>query len=362
MQRIKLLIIHFLLLPVFAACTQEPVFISPDNQNIKYMGRIDFSASDKAVFYWPGTSAAIKFKGTSVKALLGDENGKNFYNVIIDDSLHILNCDHEKRWYVLAENLKDKAHTVELFKRTEWDQGETRFYGFELNPGARVLKPEQEKKNRVIEFFGNSITAGYANEDYSDKDSPDSIYTNNYMSYAAITARHFDADYYCTAKGGIGILVSWFPMVMPEMYNRLDPEDPNSKWDFSKVTPDIVVINLFQNDSWLVNMPEHEQFKARFGEEKPGEKEIIKAYQSFTETIRETYPAAHIICALGSMDATKAGSPWPGYIEEAVERLDDKKIYTHFFPFIQKPGHPKVEDHQKMAQSLTQFIKNNIEW
>lgn len=361
MYKLKLLILYTLLL-LFAACTQEPAFISPKDQGIEYMGRIDFSESGKAIFYWPGTSAAIHFKGTSVKALLSDESGKNFYNVIIDDSIHILNCDNEKRWYVLAENLEDKVHTVKLFKRTEWDQGETHFLGFELNPGARLLEPEQEKKNRVIEFFGNSITAGYANEDYSEKDSPDSIYTNNYLSYAAITARHFDADYYCTAKGGIGILVSWFSMTMPEMYNRLDPENPDSQWDFSKVTPGIVVINLFQNDSWLVNMPDHEQFKARFGDEPPGEEDIIEAYKAFAETIRKTYPDAHIICALGSMDATKEGSPWPGYIQEAVSRMNDKKMYTHFFEYIEKPGHPKVEDHQKMAKSLIQYIKNNIEW
>jgi hypothetical protein len=33
----------------------------------------------------------------------------------------------------------------------------------------------------------------------------------------------------------------------------LDPVDSTSKWDFSGYTPDVVVINLFQNDSWLVN-------------------------------------------------------------------------------------------------------------
>jgi hypothetical protein len=39
-----------------------------------------------------------------------------------------------------------------------------------------------------MEFYGNSITAGYAIEDFSGNDQPDSTYTNNYLSYAAITA------------------------------------------------------------------------------------------------------------------------------------------------------------------------------
>ena len=98
-------------------------------------------------------------------------------------------------------------------------------------------------------------------EDLSGKDSPDSTYTNNYLSYAALTARHYSADYHCICKSGIGITVSWFPEIMPEIYDRLDPTDPKSKWDFSFYIPDVVVINLLQNDSWLVNMPDSEEFK-----------------------------------------------------------------------------------------------------
>ena len=49
------------------------------------------------------------------------------------------------------------------------------------------------------------------------------------------------------------------------MYNRLIPTDSTSKWNFSLYQPDVVVINLLQNDTWLVNLPEHEEFKKRFG-------------------------------------------------------------------------------------------------
>ena len=46
--------------------------------------------------------------------------------------------------------------------------------------------------------------------------------------------------------------VSWDSLIMPEIYDRLVPTDSKSKWDFSLYRPDIVVVNLFQNDSWLV--------------------------------------------------------------------------------------------------------------
>jgi hypothetical protein len=149
---------------------------------------------------------------------------------------------------------------------------------------------------------------------------------------------------------------------MPEIYNRLNPGDPNSKWDFSKYTPDVVVINLFQNDSWLVNQPNHEQFKARFGTTKPDENKIIKAYQDFVMKIRNEYPKASIICTLGSMDITQQGSPWPGYVEKAVKELNDSKIYTHFMPYKNTPGHPKAAEQKVMADDLIQFIDQNIKW
>ena len=83
----------------------------------------------------------------------------------------------------------------------------------------------------------------------ADLDLPEGTYTNNYLSYAALTARYFDAGYQCICKSGIGVTISWFPLTMSEMYDRLVPTNPDSKWDFSLYTPDIVVVNLFQNDS-----------------------------------------------------------------------------------------------------------------
>jgi hypothetical protein len=122
------------------------------------------------------------------------------------------------------------------------------------------------------------------------------------------------------------------------------------------------VINLFQNDSWIIKLPDNAQFKQRFGNKAPSEDNIIKAYKDFVKTIRNKYPKAQIICALGNMDATKEGSPWPGYVEKAVAQLEDKNIYTHFFPYKNTPGHPSVREQQTMAGNLIAFIDQHIKW
>jgi hypothetical protein len=336
--------------------------VAPNDGNIAYEGRILHRADDAAELIWSGTTATLRFEGTSVSALLQDLDTANYYNVIVDNQVvSKLHIEKEKKRYVLASGLTPGVHTVQIFKRTEWDKGKTLFYGFELEDEARVLPPAAPKK-RKIEFYGNSITCGYAIEDTLGHDRGIGYFQNNYVTYAAITARHFDAQYSCIGKSGIGIMVSWFPLIMPEMYNRTDPNDTNSKWDFTNYTPDVVVINLFQNDSWIVNQPHQATFKQRFGTQAPTDAAIVEAYKSFVASIRKVYPNASIVCALGSMDATKEGSKWPGLVQKAVKELDDAKVYTHFFAFKGAHGHPVVSEQKAMANSLIEFIEKTVEW
>lgn len=346
---------------VYSFQCSAQVVIKANDRHIRYSRRVAMRDS-AAELAWSATSVTVNFNGTGISAILKDERSDNNYNVIVDGNvISVLHPETAKKTYTLASGLARGTHTLELFKRTEWAMGKTWVYGFELNKGSKVLPPPSEKK-RKMEFFGNSITCGYADIDTTGKDRGTSPYEDGYISYAAITTRHFNAELHNTSKSGIGITVSWFPLTMPEMYDRLDATNPGSKWDFSKYTPDVVVINLFQNDSWITNMPNNEQFKARFGTVAPSPEFIIKAYRDFVATIRKTYPKAQIICILGSMDATKAGSPWPDYIDKAVAQLHDKRIYTHFIPYKNTPGHPNAKEQQAMADDLIAFIGKNIKW
>lgn len=354
---IKLALLAFVL-PVKA---QKPTRIAPDNPHVIYEGRIA-QTPEEAVLYWPGSSIALNFTGTSIDVDLKDQKADNFYYVFIDGkNTGKLKPDTVRRTYRLADNLDTGKHRVELYKLTESDRGSTAFFGFTLAPGGTTLT-EPAPKTRKIEFYGNSITCGLAVEDASGKDNGGSIFENNYLSYAAITARNFNAQASYIAISGIGIQISWSPRKMPDLYDRLNPDDPNSKWDFRRYTPDIVVVNLLQNDSWLVKRPDHAEFKRVFGTKKPDEAQIISTYADFIRAIRNRYPNAEIICALGNMDATREGSPWPGYIQKAVESLKDQKMHTVFFPYKKTSAHPLVAEQQAMADQLTAFIRDKIKW
>ncbi len=334
--------------------------IKATDKRISYTGRITFSG-DSSALSWTGNSISINFTGTGVKVLLKDEYGKNYFKRILDGRIMPdLDLDSIKHTYSIATNIKPGKHTLTLFKRTEWQFGKTWFYGLAVEHGQLDAAPAQPK--RKIEFYGNSITCGYAVLDTAGKDRGSNEFEDGYLSYAAITARHFNANYSCISKSGIGVMVSWFPLIMPEMYDRLDATEAHSKWDFKRYTPDVVVINLFQNDSWIIKLAKNPQFINRFGLKAPTAFQIVTSYKNFVRSIRNKYPSAQIICVLGNMDATKAGSTWPGYITEAITRIHDKKIKTHFLPYKNTPGHPGKKEQQLMADDLINYIDKNIKW
>ncbi|HSD06944.1 SGNH/GDSL hydrolase family protein [Flavobacterium sp.] len=358
---LKHFIFSFLLLNCISSFGQ--LIVKPNDNKITYMGRVGVN-NDSVSFYWPGTSATINFIGTKVSVTMKSNNEVGYFYAIVDNDVSKafkFSTDNIKKNIVVASDLPYKKHTLLLYKLSN-NTSENILYNFEIEGTPKLLPPNKLPK-RKIEFYGDSITAGHG-VDLADgaNDSGQPQDFNNYFTYDALTARHFNAQYSIIARSGIGIMVSWFPEIMPEVYDRINPEDPNSKWDFSSYEPDIVVINLFQNDSWIVNLPQNQQFIARFGTVKPTEEFIISAYKNFVQSIRKVHPKSHIICALGNMDATAKDSKWPGYIEQAVKRMNDTKIHTVFFPYKNRGNHPNKEEQQMMANDLIGFIEKNIKW
>ena len=335
--------------------------IAPDHKHLQYTGRIDNSYARGPTLSFAGTSIGGRFSGTSLAIVLDDERGQNFYNVFIDgDEARpiILQADKGLKTYVVANGLAPGEHSFLLFKRTEGAEGSTVFKGLALDDKAELLAPPP-RPGRRIEFFGDSITSGMGNEAPDDGRDDLAKDKNAYMSYASITARALKAEAHITSQSGIGVMISWFPFTMPDFYDQLSAVGNNdSRWDFGSWTPDVVVVNLLQNDSWLIGRDHRLQ-------PEPGEAQRIAAYRKFVARVRQLYPKAYIVCALGSMDAIRPGSPWPGYVTTAVEQLrkeGDARIDSVFFPYTGYGQHPRVKQHQANAARLTAFIRNKMGW
>ncbi|WP_416308369.1 SGNH/GDSL hydrolase family protein [Neptunicella sp. SCSIO 80796] len=344
------------------AAFADNVRISPDNNAYIYTGRIDFSDPRAPLLSWPGTSIKANFSGTALSVILDDDQGKNFFNVIIDGDdryPYVIQAEKGEKTYWLSDSLGEGKHSVEIYKRTEGEEGNTAFKGLVLAEGQKLLPPPMQLPHK-IEIYGDSITSGMGNEGAYNGADDNLSEKNNYLAYGSIAARQLDAELHTISQSGIGIMVSWFPFIMPQFYDQLSAVGNNdSQWDFSQWTPDVVLINLFQNDSWLV---EREGRMAVV----PDEQQRVEAYIDFVRSIRQKYPEAEIICALGSMDATRKGSDWPDYLRQAVEtmrdKFDDQKLSTLFFDFNGYGQHPRVAQHQANADKLTHFIQQKMHW
>jgi hypothetical protein len=336
--------------------------VTPDDARLQYTGRIDFSLPAAPVISWAGTSIEGNFTGASLAVKLDDQLGKNYFNVFIDGDLArpvIVEAAKGGKTYPVAAGLAPGPHRFLITKRTEGEEGATTFLGLELADGGKLLAPPPRKQRR-IEFFGDSITSGMGNE--AADGQPDDVLKqkNNFMSYASITARNLDAEAHIISQSGIGVMISWFPFIMPDFYDQLSAVgDNDSKWDFSSWTPDVVMINLMQNDSWLID--DHKRLVPM-----PDDAQRVRAYKQFVQKIRALYPKAYIVCALGSMDAVRPGSKWPDYVRSAVaqirEERQDERIDTLMFEFTGYTAHPRVRHHQANAARLTTFIQQKMGW
>lgn len=339
----------------------EKGFISPDSKYFLYTGRIDFTNPKAPLISWPGTSIKVNFTGNQLTIKLDDQYGKNYFSVIIDDEIYhpyVIETKQGEHEYIVATHLSQGNHSLEIYKRTEGEEGSTLFKGLVLADNGKLLTPPARYKRR-IEIYGDSISSGMGNE--AADNGADHLLSekNNYWAYGSIAARELNAELHTISQSGIGIMISWFPFIMPQFFDQLNAVGNNdSQWDFSQWTPDLVIINLFQNDSWLIDREKRLQ-------PSPNEAQIIQAYVNFVKTIRAKYPHAQIICALGSMDAT-ANDKWPGYIRKAVEKIKqdnkDKKIDTLFFDFTGYGQHPRVAQNKANAKKLVEFARKKMHW
>ena len=80
----KLFLIVLSLFIVISCSKKEPLYVDYLNPEINYSGRLDSISQQAAALNWSGTSVKINFEGSSVQALLQDEHGDNYYNIIID--------------------------------------------------------------------------------------------------------------------------------------------------------------------------------------------------------------------------------------------------------------------------------------
>lgn len=339
---------------------------SPSNPALRYMGRIDMADPDRPVLIYPYTQVAFRFSGTSLGVGLINTRayGSSQLGYQLDGYQGKVGLPEDDREIIvpIATDLPDIEHEVALFKRQDGEHYIT-LTAIEVDDTARIQAPARAPETRRIEVFGDSVSCGERNEAtaYTGKADPEadlSSYSNAWYSYAAITARALHAQLHNVSQGGVALVdgIGWFNgpeyIGMESMWDRLE-YNPSlgacKPWDFQGYTPHVVIVAIGQNDSHPYDfmMNDYNGAQAR---------NWRSSYASFITSLRHRYPNALIVTTTTVLQHDPA---WDRAIDEVCSSLSDQRI-THFLYNRNgkaTPGHPRIAEHEEMAEELTKYLK-----
>lgn len=338
------------------------MIIFPDDKRLTYSGRIDWRDEKAPVFIWPCTFVAFGFTGETLKVRIRNKRQYwgNQIGYILDGVQGKIKLPQDGEAICEIPVNGAGRHEVMIFKRQDSCHKVT-LLGFEIADQAEIFQAEPLPK-RKIEVYGDSVSAGEVSEavEYTGKADPehDGEYSNSWYSYAWITARKLHAQIHDVAQGGIALLDHTGYFCEPEyvgMESAWDEVQYNpafgetTKWDFSKYTPDVVIVAIGQND----NHPE-DYMKEDYEGEKA--KKWRAHYKQFLQNIRKKYPDAYIVCITTLLihDAS-----WDQSISQVVEELGDAKVSKCTFKRngSATPGHLRIPEAEEMAEELAAYIE-----
>lgn len=317
---------------------------TPRDPNIRFVGRWDTSSPDAPRSYWGGAYLRTGFTGSSLSIKLG----KAVDIAVFIDSKPAVIKRGANGTVSLASGLPAGNHTIKVVARFQSD--EIVFQGLVLASGAKTLPAEPSKG--LIEFVGNSITSG--SETTNGNISAFAWLTGEALgvdrtaiSFPGIT---LTAGYSYTFYGAptIGQEVQYFKLTTPPLYPSKTPAN-NTDWNFSRYTPDIVVLNIGTNDR-LVPVPAA-TFRA--------------AYVRFLKAIRAKLPTTRIFVMrpYGGHFATEIESAW-----KEVSGAGDTRL--HFIntsgwlassDYVADGLHPSDAGQIKASAKLAEVLKPYVD-
>ena len=382
------------------------MFISPSDPRLIYCGRIDFDNPDAPVMVYPSGYVTFRFTGNLLKVkltnnrscwsnrmgcvvdgvqtavLLYEDNEEHEYTIYGDNACVELknyssdsSCHDEKKGVPAGKNDTEKTDTAEkdngncevwheviFFKRQDSADYVT-IHGFELEDGAELAVNEAEKSKKLkIEVYGDSVSCGEVSEavDYVGKVDPvhNGEFSNSWYSYAWMTARKLNAKLHNISQGGIALLdgTGYFGapgyLGVESCYDKIEylPDLGEVKqWDFSRYTPDVVVVAIGQNDAHPDNyMPEdYDGAKAKRWRER---------YEWLIRKLMQLYPAAKIVLATTILMHDAA---WDRSIDDVCKKIASDRV--HHFLYKRNgagtPGHIRIPEAQEMSEELAAYIQ-----
>lgn len=338
--------------------TRQTVETPASDPRIEFTGRTLTEGTD-VTYDWSGVYFRVKFNGPYLAMKCSDT--KNcWFNQWTDKEM---SPEADRKFMVgakdtlviLAEGLGKGEHEVILQKRTEGEQGRFTVHSFVTE--GEILQSDG-RKDRHIEFIGDSYTCGYGTES-NDKNDPFLAETENCnLTYAAITARYFGADFNLVSHSGQGIARNYDNAGpgyhMPHRYKQTFNAAKEPLWDASQAAykPDVVVIYLGTNDFSTGEQPLEVNFRNN--------------YIALLNRIKANYGEDIPILCMGS----NANPYLYDYIRSAVTVSGLKNIafmtvsnFAHDYEGdLGASWHPNYKGHVKVASCMIPYISTLTGW
>ena len=244
---------------------------------------------------------------------------------------------------------------IELVRRTESWMGQLDLLGLDV---AGSLDAPPPLFPRRLLFVGDSITCG-SGDNWPDLAAPEGgVHEDAGASYGALLARRLGAQRHLVAYGGRGVLRDWRGRSdvanAPQFYPRALPDDPASRWEASRYTPDAVGVCLGTND-FSQGVPDREAF--------------VAALVGLLAAIRRDAPRAQILVIDSPMvaDDPKRGplrTLLNAFLDEAVAQTGGAGIerahLKHYNGRSPKDGHPIGPEHVAIADELEPLFRRAL--
>ncbi|MDO5561076.1 MAG: electron transporter RnfD [Oscillospiraceae bacterium] len=344
-------------------------FISADNKNIRYMGRIDFADKKNPMLIYAGSTVSFDFTGTSLTVLIRNYavTEKTVIGYFIDNRQYSVILSRDDKYPVTQINVStdgrtDERHSFTLFKRMD-GYHMFQFCGFYIDQNAHIL-PGAPVSKRRMECYGDSVSCGAVCEaaDHLASTDPENnmgLMDNCWYAYNMITARILGASINNISQGGAAVLDStgycfapYYPG-METIYSKLRyiPYFETSQWDFSLYTPDVVLIALGQNDPHCEGHPDNNindpEFRQRW----------ISSYSGILNDLIAKYPQADFILFTTILMHDEA---WDKAIDEIFTQSQNSRVHRFRFRRTASatPGHPRIPEQEEMAAELSEYISS----
>lgn len=369
--------------PAAGSGTPKPEAPAPSVPEVQLIGRFDTRDGAGPRCAWPGCRIVARFQGTRVSVKMREQlepwmdGGPSEWDVAVDGEWQqklVMSVSGLAQDYVIKDGLADAPHVVELYKRSEAQNGTTQFLGYDFGGGK--LLPPPARLNRRIEIIGDSVASGYGVEGVGfGGNCPGASYAAKYENFhrslGALVGEGLGAEVAGTVFAGKGIAKNVWTAdkeTMPVLFPRALPGDATSSWDFTKFVTDAVVIMLGGND-FAIGQP--------VDEGPASAAEFTTAYGTFTVALRQRYPNAHLFLTVAPplTDLDPPGTNTRSNVVAAVKSVasqrnaaGDAKVHA----FEPKPGddseqtgcegHGNPQFHQRVATELAAQIKAKVGW